>query len=286
MNETPIEILREGGVVEHCQNETSLFSLQEESKVQGDHSILSSASASTSCSSNSSSTSSSLTSFHSSSLSTKTETLTYPESQKIEHSTDMTESLQPSNTQPNLINANESDISLRPSDSVQFASISKPDSSQNIGQTGLKKFFCIICGRGFSQKSNVKKHMITHKVWPKGGECGPDSVAKLYTENSVDKPRIDRSEVKVAETIKVGRTLHLRLYRVSVNFNRGNRNKDAHRCQSFFLLDVVRFYKSNRNCQNSGKCGQKTVIQKMFCKENLNFKATHYLINKKLYLHF
>ena len=263
MNETPIEILREGGVVEHCQNETSLFSLQEESKVQGDHSILSSASASTSCSSNSSSTSSSLTSFHSSSLSTKTETLTYPESQKIEHSTDMTESLQPSNTQPNLINANESDISLRPSDSVQFASISKPDSSQNIGQTGLKKFFCtycnkcfktsfdlsqhirchtgekpfqcIICGRGFSQKSNVKKHMITHKVWPKGGECGPDSVAKLYTENSVDKPRIDRSEVKVAETIKVGRTLHLRLYRVSVNFNRGNRNKDAHRCQSFFL---------------------------------------------------
>ena len=34
--------------------------------------------------------------------------------------------------------------------------------------TGEKPFQCVICGRGFAQKSNVKKHMITHKVWPKG----------------------------------------------------------------------------------------------------------------------
>ena len=25
---------------------------------------------------------------------------------------------------------------------------------------------CVVCGRGFAQKSNVKKHMVTHKVLP------------------------------------------------------------------------------------------------------------------------
>ena len=27
-------------------------------------------------------------------------------------------------------------------------------------------FQCVVCGRGFAQKSNVKKHMVTHKVLP------------------------------------------------------------------------------------------------------------------------
>ncbi|XP_061758461.1 zinc finger protein 341 isoform X2 [Nerophis ophidion] len=43
------------------------------------------------------------------------------------------------------------------------------DLQQHIrSHTGEKPFQCIVCGRAFAQKSNVKKHMQTHKVWPRG----------------------------------------------------------------------------------------------------------------------
>ncbi|KFW63416.1 Zinc finger protein 341, partial [Pygoscelis adeliae] len=43
--------------------------------------------------------------------------------------------------------------------------------TKNFDHTGEKPFQCIVCGRAFAQKSNVKKHMQTHKVWPPGLGC-------------------------------------------------------------------------------------------------------------------
>ena len=50
--------------------------------------------------------------------------------------------------------------------------------------TGEKPYQCVICGRGFAQKSNVKKHMATHKVWPKGHRTLPKESAGTDLEGS------------------------------------------------------------------------------------------------------
>ena len=52
--------------------------------------------------------------------------------------------------------------------------------------TGEKPYQCVICGRGFAQKSNVKKHMATHKVWPKGHNTLPREVAVMTNEETDD----------------------------------------------------------------------------------------------------
>ena len=52
--------------------------------------------------------------------------------------------------------------------------------------TGEKPYQCVICGRGFAQKSNVKKHMATHKVWPKGHNTLPKEVAVTNEEDADD----------------------------------------------------------------------------------------------------
>ena len=48
--------------------------------------------------------------------------------------------------------------------------------------TGEKPYQCVICGRGFAQKSNVKKHMATHKVWPLQHNTLPSSQTSLISE--------------------------------------------------------------------------------------------------------
>uniref|UniRef100_UPI00398F2297 zinc finger protein 341 n=1 Tax=Pristiophorus japonicus TaxID=55135 RepID=UPI00398F2297 len=70
------------------------------------------------------------------------------------------------------------------------------DLQQHIrSHTGEKPFQCIVCGRAFAQKSNVKKHMQTHKVWPAGVSCSSVSM-HVVTVNSKDKG--DPEESKVA----------------------------------------------------------------------------------------
>ena len=167
--------------------------------------------------------SSSLTSFHLSSEPTRTENRTYTESEKDDLGRTIVESSESNHIEETNNVVNE--------EFIQSGSISQSEQSQKIGQNGDKKFFCtycnkcfkksfdlsqhirchtgekpfqcVICGRGFSQKSNVKKHMITHKVWPQGEEFRPETVAKLYTGNSAEKPVQDGSELRVVETEKV-----------------------------------------------------------------------------------
>jgi uncharacterized Zn-finger protein len=64
--------------------------------------------------------------------------------------------------------------------------------------TGEKPYQCVICGRGFAQKSNVKKHMATHKVWPKGHSTLPKEVA-VDVEVAAEEPVGQEEPVQPAE---------------------------------------------------------------------------------------
>ncbi|XP_006825191.1 zinc finger protein 341-like [Saccoglossus kowalevskii] len=70
------------------------------------------------------------------------------------------------------------------------------DLQQHIrSHTGEKPFQCIVCGRAFAQKSNVKKHMQTHKVWPHGtGNTLPKQVPGGTSDVSDDESTQQSSE--------------------------------------------------------------------------------------------
>ncbi|XP_076353573.1 zinc finger protein 341-like isoform X1 [Tachypleus tridentatus] len=74
--------------------------------------------------------------------------------------------------------------------------------------TGVKPFQCIVCGRAFAQKSNVKKHMQTHKVWPDGlahtlpkQPLGENSSSNIEIDTKSDGAEADKSDSEKTQTI-------------------------------------------------------------------------------------
>ena len=52
--------------------------------------------------------------------------------------------------------------------------------------TGEKPFLCPICEKGFTQKSNLKVHIETHKSWPiKPSDCSNDEEVSDYDSKNV-----------------------------------------------------------------------------------------------------
>ena len=62
----------------------------------------------------------------------------------------------------------------------------------------------MICGRGFAQKSNVKKHMATHKVWPKGHHTLPQEVEVTEDGSAAKRMALVRS-VEATQVTSSGR---------------------------------------------------------------------------------
>ncbi|KAG8223930.1 hypothetical protein J437_LFUL003738, partial [Ladona fulva] len=67
--------------------------------------------------------------------------------------------------------------------------------------TGERPFQCVVCGRAFSQKSNVKKHMLTHRVWPSGltNTLPSEPIQVISLENGFDSERQMHSERRVKD---------------------------------------------------------------------------------------
>ena len=78
--------------------------------------------------------------------------------------------------------------------------------------TGEKPFQCVICGRAFSQKSNVKKHMATHKVWPMGLNC---TLPKEPLQAVAKKDSVSIDKVSASVIFKPGYLMLYLLHKLS-----------------------------------------------------------------------
>ncbi|XP_049831569.1 zinc finger protein 761-like [Schistocerca gregaria] len=124
------------------------------------------------------------------------------------------------------------------------------DLQQHIrSHTGEKPFQCVVCGRAFAQKSNAKKHMQAHKVWPKDQTTLPRKANQLDgKENNADTSQSVKADDAASEK--------------TVDYPTLQRSYACQFCDSTFSLYIeLKSHMKKHSDQKVYKCIQKDCLQ-------------------------
>ncbi len=88
-----------------------------------------------------------------------------------------------------------------------------------VSPSGEKPFQCIVCGRAFAQRCNVKRHMESHKVWP-AAVAGSGTLPDIHT---FEVRLAENRQLIVRPTKSIDHVMERREYRVLYGSGRGGR---------------------------------------------------------------